>query len=282
MKTGRFHREMLREEFHEQCLVSSGSNFSLKSRPTTTLGILDEPAEEASELFYELRGQLSQLQKVLYAQGKHKLLIVIQAMDTGGKDGCVRKVFSRVDPQGIKVKSFKAPSAEELAHDYLWRVHKEVPAKGEIAIFNRSHYEDIVAVGIKNLAPEEVWKKRYQHVVNFEQMLVDEGTTVLKFFLHISKEEQARRLQSRLDRPEKHWKFHPEDLADRARWDSFMTAYEEVLSRTSTQDAPWFVIPADHKWYRNMVVSQILIRTLEKLDLEYPKIDWDPSTIVVD
>lgn len=273
---------MLAEEFFERCLVRPDSAFSLGERPTETLGIFDEPKVEAADLFYELRGQLSQLQKVLYAQGKHKVLVVIQAMDTGGKDGCVRKVFSRVDPQGIRVKSFKAPSENELAHDYLWRVHQEVPAKGEIAIFNRSHYEDIVAVGVKGLAPEEVWRRRYEHVVNFEQMLVDEGTTVLKFFLHISKDEQARRLQSRLDRPEKHWKFHPEDLADRARWDSFMGAYEEVLERTSTEAAPWFVIPADHKWYRNLCVSQILIRALEGLDLEYPKIDWDPSEVVVE
>ena len=161
-------------------------------------------------------------------------------------------------------------------------MHKVVPAKGEIAVFNRSHYEDIVAVRVKNLAPEDVWEKRYKHIVDFEQMLVDEGTTILKFFLHISKDEQKRRLQSRLDRPEKHWKFFPEDLADRARWDDFQTAYEDVFARTSTKEAPWFVIPADYKWYRDMAVSQIVTHALDGMGLDFPKVEWDPSKIVVE
>jgi len=273
---------MLGDEFYRRCFFSSGSEAALSERSTETTGILNDPESETTPIFDELRGKLAQLQKVLYAQGKHKILIVIQAMDTGGKDGCVRKVFSRVDPQGIKVTSYKGPSEKELAHDFLWRIHQNVPARGEIAIFNRSHYEDIVAVRVKGLAPQEVWEKRYKHIIDFEQMLVDEGTTILKFFLNISKEEQRKRLQSRLDRPEKHWKFHPDDLADRARWEDFMEAYEDVLERTSTPSAPWFVIPADFKWYRNMCVSQIVTHALEGLNLEYPKVQWDPSRVVVE
>lgn len=273
---------MLGEKFTEECKVALGQGVRLDDLTTTTLGILGKPEEEAHPIFQELRSKLADQQRVLFAEGKRKLLIVMQAMDTGGKDGCVRKVFSRVDPQGVQVTPFKAPSARELSRDFLWRVHKVVPAKGEIAVFNRSHYEDIIAVRVKNLAPEEVWEKRYQHIIDFEQMLVDEGTTVLKFFLHISKDEQKRRLQSRLDRPEKHWKFFPEDLADRARWDDFQTAYEDVFARTSTEEAPWFIIPADYKWYRDMAVSQIITHALDKMDLQYPKVTWNPSEIVVE
>lgn len=272
---------MLGEKFTKHCIVSPGETVRLDDRKTTTLGILDQPEEEATPIFQELRSKLANQQRVLYAEGKKKLLIVMQAMDTGGKDGCVRKLFSRVDPQGVRVTPFKAPSERELSHDFLWRVHQVVPAKGEIAVFNRSHYEDIIAVRVKNLALEEIWEKRYQHIINFEQMLVDEGTTILKIFLNISKDEQKRRLQSRLDRPEKHWKFFPEDLADRARWDDFKEAYEDVFARTSTKEAPWFIIPADHKWYRDMAVSQIVTHALDGMDLEYPKVNWDPSEIAV-
>ena len=273
---------MLGEKFTQGCKVVPGQSVRLDDLNTTNLGAFGLPEEEASPIFQELRSKLANQQRVLFAEGKRKLLIVMQAMHTGGKDGCVRKVFSRVDPQGVQVTPFKAPSARELSHDFLWRIHKVVPAKGEIAVFNRSHYEDIIAVRVKNLAPQEVWEKRYKHIIDFEQMLVDEGTTVLKFFLHISKDEQKRRLQSRLDRPEKHWKFFPEDLADRARWDDFQTAYEDVFTRTSTAQAPWFIIPADNKWYRDMAVSQIVTHALDQLGLEYPKVTWNPSEIVVE
>ena len=273
---------MLGERFTEKCLVRPGVSVKLDDWKTKTLGILGKPEVEAAEMFSELRSKLANQQRVLYAEGKRKILIVVQAMDTGGKDGCVRKLFSRVDPQGVKVTPFKAPSEKELAHDFLWRVHQVVPAKGEIAVFNRSHYEDIIAVRVKNLAPQEVWEKRYQHILDFERMLVDEGTIILKFFLHISKNEQKRRLQSRLDRPEKHWKFFPDDLADRKRWDDFRVAYEDVFERTSTKEAPWFIIPSDHKWYRDVVVSQIVTHALDGLDLQYPQVSWDPSQIVVD
>lgn len=273
---------MLGEQFTEKCRVAPGDKVVLNDLSTTTLGILGRPEEEALPIFQELRGKLADQQRVLFAEGKRKLLIVMQAMDTGGKDGCVRKLFSRVDPQGVQVTPFKAPSTRELSHDFLWRVHKVVPAKGEIAVFNRSHYEDIIAVRVKNLAPEEVWKKRYKHIIDFEEMLVDEGTTVLKFFLHISKDEQKRRLQSRLDRPEKHWKFFPADLEDRSRWDDFQVAYEDVFERTSTKEAPWFIIPADYKWYRDMAVAQIVTHALDKLDLQYPKVTWNPQDVVVE
>lgn len=270
-----------RSIFRTMCQVDPGVEVSLEDWPTTTFGVVHD-SDEVTGQFEVLREKLAEQQRVFYAQGDRKLLLVMQAMDTGGKDGCIRKLFSRVDPQGVRVTPFKAPSSKELAHDYLWRVHGVVPGKGEIAVFNRSHYEDIVAVRVKKLAPEEVWQRRYEHIVNFEQMLVDEGTTIVKIYLHISKDEQRRRLQSRLNRPEKHWKFFPEDLADRKYWDDFTVAYEDIFSRTSTEAAPWYVVPADHKWYRDMVVARIVTETLDEMDLHYPKITWDPSKIVID
>jgi PPK2 family polyphosphate:nucleotide phosphotransferase len=232
--------------------------------------------------FEKLRDEIQSLQKVLYAQGKHRILIILQAMDTGGKDGCVKHVFSRVDPQGINVKAFKKPSEEELAHDFLWRVHPHVPGNGEIAIFNRSHYEDIISVKVKKLRPDDVWKKRYRHIVDFERMLVDEGTTIVKFFLHISPEEQKERLLSRLRQPEKHWKLNPDDIQDRSQWGEFMAAYEEMIGRTSTNHAPWYVVPANRKWYRNIVVAQIVVEHLRALNMEYPQPNWDPGSIVIE
>ena len=232
--------------------------------------------------FRILQDQLQELQKMLYAQNKHRVLVVMQAMDTGGKDGCIKHVFSHIDPQGIHVRSFKKPSEEELSYDFLWRVHSKVPHRGQLVIFNRSHYEDIIAVRVKKLFPDEVWKRRQRHVVEFERMLAEEGTTIVKIFLHISKEEQKRRLETRLEDPVKHWKFNPDDLADRARWEEFMTAYEELIGKTSTEFAPWFIVPADRKWYRNLCVARIMLDTLKKLDMQLPKIDWDPGTIRIE
>lgn len=231
--------------------------------------------------FRELQVQLQDMQKLLYAQNKHKILVVMQAMDTGGKDGCIKHVFSHIDPQGIHVRSFKKPTEEELAHDFLWRVHAKVPPRGQLVIFNRSHYEDIIAVRVKKLYPDEVWKRRQRHVVEFERMLAEEGTTIVKIFLHISKDEQKRRLEERLENPLKHWKFNPDDLADRARWDDFMIAYEELISKTSTEFAPWFIVPADRKWYRNLCVARIMLDTLKNLDMKLPVIDWDPKGITI-
>lgn len=238
--------------------------------------------DDSAKAFDKLQDELQELQKVLYAQNKHRILLVLQAMDTGGKDGCVKHVFSRIDPQGIHVRSFKKPTEEELARDFLWRVHNKVPRNGEMVIFNRSHYEDVIAVKVKKLFPEKVWKQRYQHIVDFERMLAEEGTTIVKIYLHISKDEQKRRIVSRLENPDKHWKFNPDDLKDRVLWNDFMRTYEDLLSKTSTIHAPWYVVPANRKWYRNLCVARIMVDTMKKLNMKLPKVDWDPSKIVVE
>ncbi len=230
----------------------------------------------------DLNRRLEALQELLYAEGKHKVLIVLQAMDAAGKDGTIRHVFDRVNPQGVKVASFKKPTSEELAHDYLWRVHEHAPGTGEITIFNRSHYEDVLIVRVLGLVPEERWSRRYEHIRTFEKLLADEGTTILKFYLHISKDEQRARLQARLDDPNKHWKFDVGDLDQRKRWDDYMAAYEAAMSETSTEWAPWHVVPAEHKWFRNLVISRILVDTLEGLNMAYPEQTDDLSGIVVE
>ncbi len=228
----------------------------------------DKDAGKAAVL--RLNARLESLQEKLYAEGRHRVLVVLQATDTGGKDSTIRHVFDGVDPAGVKVASFKRPTEEELAHDFLWRVHAQVPADGQITIFNRSHYEDVLVVRVHGLVPEDRWRRRYDHIRAFEQLLVDEGTTIVKIFLHLSKEEQAQRLQDRLDDPEKHWKFDIGDLAERERWADYQAAFTEAIERTSTDDAPWYVVPADRKWYRNLVISTILVDTLESLDMRWP------------
>ena len=221
----------------------------------------------------ELNGKLEDLQQAMYAEGKHRLLVVLQAMDAGGKDGTIRSVFGGVNPQGVKVQCFKAPTPTELAHDYLWRVHPHVPGNGEIVIFNRSHYEDVLIVRVHSLVPEPRWRARYGHIKAFEQLLVDEGTHILKFFLHISKDEQRERMQERIDDPSKRWKFNVRDLAEREHWDDYTRAYTDALSATSTEAAPWYVIPADRNWYRDLVISEILVDTLQGMRIEMPKAD---------
>lgn len=262
--------------------VEPNAAVDLSSIDANDKSLFDGDKRAGRRYLRELNQQLEHLQELLYAEGKHKLLVVLQAMDTGGKDGTIRHVFEGVNPQGVKVASFKKPTPEELAHDYLWRVHEHTPASGEIAVFNRSHYEDVLVVRVHSLVPEERWSRRYQHIVDFEQMLVDEGTSIVKFYLHIDLDEQKERLQERLDDPEKHWKFAKGDLAERARWSDYMAAYEEMLSRTSTEDAPWYVIPANRKWYRNIVISKILIRELESLDMQYPEAEEDLEGIVIE
>lgn len=267
----------------ERYLVPEGESLKLAKIDQNERELYEgEGKEDCLEAFDQLREELQALQKVQYAENKRRVLVVIQAMDTGGKDGCVKHVFSRVDPQGLNVKSFKKPSQEEMRHDFLWRVHQQVPGNGHITVFNRSHYEDIVAVRVKKIFPEKVWKRRYRHITDFERMLTDEGTVIVKLFLHISKEEQKRRLEARLVNPAKHWKFNPDDLADRGRWGKFMEAYEDVIEKTSTKVAPWYVIPSDRKWYRNLCVARIMVDTLKKLDMKYPDPDWDPATISID
>jgi len=237
--------------------------------------------EEAESASQQLRKELVELQERLFAEGKHKVLVVLQAMDTGGKDGAIRRVFSGINPQGINVARFAGPSADELAHDYLWRVHQKVPATGQIVVFNRSHYEDVLAVRVNDLVPQKVWKKRYAHLRNFEQMLVDEGTIILKFYLHIDAEEQLERLQARLDEPEKNWKFDEHDLEQRKHWDEYMHAFRDAIVETHQKDAPWYVIPANRKWFRDYAMLTIIVDTLKKLDPQFPKPTFDPAAIKV-
>ena len=241
----------------------------------------DGDRAEAEALTAELNERLEALQELLYAEGKHKVLFVLQAMDAGGKDGTIRHVLDGVNPTGVKVASFKAPSKKELAHDYLWRIHAHTPGRGEMVVFNRSHYEDVLIVRVLDLVPKSVWSKRYDHIANFEQLLVDEGTTIIKVMLHISKEEQRERLQDRLDKPHKNWKFDPGDLVHRERWDDYMEAFEDAMSKTSTKDAPWYVVPANRKWYRNLAISEILVQTLEGLNMEFPPAPPDIASTVI-
>jgi len=240
----------------------------------------DRKAAEAE--FRSLRRALAELQARLYAEGKHKLLVVLQAMDAGGKDGTIRRVFRGVNPQGVRVTSFKVPSKKELAHDFLWRIHREVPGKGMITVFNRSHYEDVLVVRVHELVPESVWRPRFEHINQFEKLLTDTGTTLLKFYLHISPEEQKRRFQARLDDPTKHWKFSLEDLEKRKLWDTYMTAYEEVLNQCTTPWAPWYVIPADQKWYRNLAIARVIVNAIQELDPQYPEAEGDWRNVVIE
>lgn len=221
----------------------------------------------------QLLRRLEALQEALYAEHRHRVLVVLQAMDAGGKDGVIRSVFQGVNPQGVQVHCFKQPSAEELAHDFLWRVHQHVPGNGEIAIWNRSHYEDVLVVRVHDLAPEKVWRARYGHIAAFETMLAAEGTTILKFFLHISKQEQRRRLQERIDDPRKRWKFSSTDLRERTHWAEYQRGNAEMLGATSSAQAPWFLVPADRNWYRDLVVAEVLVAALDGLRIRLPKGD---------
>ncbi len=229
-----------------------------------------------------LNKRLAALQELLYAEHQHKILIVLQALDTGGKDSTIRHVFTGVNPQGVRVVNFGVPTPRERDHDYLWRIHPHVPGKGEIVIFNRSHYEDVLVVRVHNLVPPAVWNRRYAHINAFERMLADEGTTILKFYLHMDKDEQKRRLEARRDNPTKRWKFNPRDLAERALWPDYMQAYAQALSQTSTPWAPWYIVPANRKWYRNLVVASVIVETLEKLEMRYPEPEEDLSHIVIE
>ncbi len=253
----------------QRFLVPPGTEVKLVDYNADFTGDYERKREAKDDLKDNI-DRLRDLQRVLWAEDKHALLIVLQAMDAGGKDGTIRHVFSGVNPQGCKVTSFKVPTKDELDHDYLWRVHKAVPGKGTIGIFNRSHYEDVLVVRVHNLVPPAVWGQRYDQINEFEKLLADTGTTILKFFLHISKEEQKARFEARLQDPRKNWKFSQGDVEERAYWDGYMRAFEAALSRCSTPWAPWYVIPANHKWYRNLAVSQIIVETLERLDMHYP------------
>jgi PPK2 family polyphosphate:nucleotide phosphotransferase len=229
----------------------------------------------------KLREKLYSLQEALYAEHKRSLLIIIQAMDTGGKDGTIESVFSGVNPAGVQVTNFKGPSSIELSHDFLWRVHQAVPSKGLIGVWNRSHYEDVLIVRVHNLIDKKTCTQRYEDINSFEKMLTNNGVVLLKFFLHISKDEQKLRLQSRLDDPSKYWKFDPADIEERALWDKYQSAYENAINACSTKWAPWHIIPADRKWHRNVVMAEKIVETLEQMNPSYPKVDFDPTEIKI-
>ncbi len=248
--------------------------------PRATPGF-DGDKDDSLPVLEDLRARLASLQDLLYAEHRHRLLVVLQAMDTGGKDGTIRHVFHDVDPIGVRMQGFKRPTDAELAHDFLWRVHPHVPGDGELVVFNRSHYEDVLVVRVHGLVDDHRARRRFEHIRAFEQLLVDEGTTIVKLFLHISADEQKERLEARLAEPDKRWKFASADLAERAHWDAYQRAYEEAIAATSTDDAPWYVIPADRKWYRNLAVCRILIDTLESLDMCYPEAEDGLDDIVV-
>lgn len=266
----------------ERYRVRPDEKIHLKQVDPNDLGKYGGEKDDGLEKLGELNQELEKLQELLYAEHKHRVLVILQGMDTSGKDGVIRHVFEGVNPQGVRVASFKVPTPEELDHDYLWRVHKQTPAKGEIVIFNRSHYEDVLVVRVHELVPEKVWKKRFDQIKSFERQLVEEGTIILKFFLHIDMDEQKERLQARLDDPTKNWKFNPGDLKERARWDDYIKAYEDVLNETSTDEAPWYVVPSNKKWYRNLVIASVLVDALEKLDIQYPLPEGDLTGIVID
>lgn len=251
-------------------MVPPGKQFFLNSIHPDDLGSWTNEKDEGEQQLAAFRRDLDSLQEVLYAEQKHKILVILQAMDTAGKDGTIRAVFDGINPQGVQVWNFKTPSIEELEHDYLWRIHPRVPGKGDLVIFNRSHYEDVLIVRVHDWIDERECQQRYQQINDFERMLVEEGTTILKFFLNISKEEQKQRLLERIDNPEKQWKFSPGDLPERAQWDKYVKVYENMLNATSTVVAPWYVIPANHNWYRNLRVAEIIVTTLRDLNMQYP------------
>ena len=257
----------------ERYLIQPGHTVDLDEFDPDDTSLLPGGKAEAREQLPALVARLAEGQELLYAGHERKLLIVLQGTDTSGKDGTIRHTMRGFNPQGVRVVSFKKPSDEELDHDFLWRVHAKVPARGETVVFNRSHYEDVLIVRVRDLVPKAVWKARYDQIVTFERILSETGTTIIKFFLHISRDEQRKRLQARVDDPKKCWKFQPGDLEERKFWKDYIKAYEDALSKTSTEWAPWYVVPADQKWYRNYVVASVVADTLDKLKLRYPKCD---------
>ena len=261
--------------------IKQGTTVKLNELDPSDKSAFDGGKKERIAKGRELTAELEGLQELLYAEGKNKLLVVLQAMDTAGKDSTIRHVFDGVNPQGVKVAKFGKPTEEERAHDYLWRVHSQTPRAGEIAIFNRSHYEDVLVVRVHSLVPKSVWERRYDHINAFEELLHDEGTAILKFFLHIDLDEQKERLQERLDVPEKRWKFQKGDLAERKRWDDYMEAYEAAISRTSTDYAPWYVIPGNSKSYRNLVIASVITDRLKEMKMSYPDAEPELNGLVI-
>lgn len=267
--------------FADDYLVKPGKSVELSKYDPRDSGSFKDK-DKAKLQTVQDAGAIDALQNKLYAEGKRALLVIIQGIDSSGKDGTVRAVFNSCGPIGVVLTSYKGPSAEELAHDYLWRIHKACPPRGMIGIFNRSHYEDVLVAKVRNFASADVIEQRYEQINNFEKLLVENGTTVLKFMLNLSKEEQAVRLQDRVDDPAKRWKFNPSDLGDRALWDDYIKAYETALTRCSTKHAPWHIIPADRNWVRNGAIAQIVREKLEEMNPQFPEPKgWDPATIKI-
>ncbi|MBN1698238.1 MAG: polyphosphate kinase 2 family protein [Spirochaetales bacterium] len=259
--------------------VKPDEKVDLNKRTTVYKGVMEK--EEGKRKLKKLIRQLQDMQELLYADSGRSLLVVFQAMDAGGKDSTIRHVFGPLNPQGCRAVSFKAPTSSELAHDFLWRIHGNLPPRGYIGVFNRSHYEDVLVVKVKKLVPDTLIEKRYGHINNFERLLHDEGTRILKFYLHISKRYQKKRFVRRLEKTEKQWKFNPGDLAERKRWDDYMKAFEQVFRRCSTKYAPWYIIPAETRWFRDLAVATIVESTLQDMELRFPKPSFDPSSIVI-
>lgn len=266
----------------ERYRVKPGSHINLEEWDASDTSGFDGGKGSAKDRLEELNEELEELQELLYAEHKRKVLMVLQGMDTSGKDGTIRHVFEGVNPQGVRVASFKVPTRIELDHDYLWRVHQQMPGRGEIVIFNRSHYEDLLVVRVRNLVPPEVWSRRYAHINDFERLLAEEGTTILKFYLHIDLDEQRERFLARLNEPHKRWKFNLGDLKERKLWPQYMQAFEDVLNKTSTKWAPWYIVPANHKWYRNLMIATILVDTLKGLDMKYPEPEEGLDDVVIE
>jgi len=259
-----------KQSFHDQHIVLPGTKIRLDKIPTKGRDSSDSRPQAEKE-FKKLRHEFIELQYRLYAENRRSLMIVLQAMDAGGKDGTIRHVFRGVNPQGVVVTPLKVPTKEEAAHDFLWRVHKVAPAAGMIGVLNRSHYEEVLVVRVENLVPPEVWKGRYEHIRNFEKLLADRGTRILKFYLHISHKEQKKRFHERLTQPEKNWKFSPDDIAKSKHWNEYMAAFDDAIEQCSTKVAPWYVIPADQKWYRNLAVAGIIVETLREMNPQFPE-----------
>ena len=258
------------KDYHSEFLVKPNAKVKFQQLDPSARDGFDsnKSAEAETQKYLE---QLFKIQYLMYSEGKHSLLIVLQGLDTAGKDGVIRHVVSAFNPQGCNVTSFKAPTSEELRHDFLWRVHPHAPRKGSIAVFNRSHYEDVLVARVHKLVPEKVWSERYKQINDFERLLaLENNTTILKFFLHISKDEQLARFKRRLDDPDKHWKISEADYSERQYWDSYMDAFDDLLEKTSTEHAPWFVIPSNHKWFRDLAIAQIIAKSLASLNMAQP------------
>ena len=267
--------------FSDLLRVAPGSTPDLADTDASATPAFEGDKDAARARLKELKQELAEFQERLWAEQGQALLIVLQALDAGGKDGLIRKVVTSFNPQGTRVTGFGVPTEEELRHDFLWRVHAATPGKGRIGVFNRSHYEDVLVVRVLELVPEAIWQERYDQINAFESILAANRTRIVKFYLHISRDEQRERFQKRLDNPEKHWKWSSGDLDTRARWDDFRAAYTDALARCSTDDAPWFVIPADRKWYRDLAIAEILAETARDMDPQWPEAEEDLSGIVI-